>query len=137
MSSTKLSFFEFKFEFRQMNIQNRDNFFTSRAHAIKKIKIFCSCSRFKIIPQLFSTIEIVIVLVTIEQQTEFRSDLLFLFNNLNIFLMNSNSNSFIQVQKKILFRVQVRVRQNDRVFSSSSSQLCPLLMIFLPPLTRN
>ena len=34
-SSTKISFFEF----RQMNIQNRDNFFTPGAHAIKKKKI--------------------------------------------------------------------------------------------------
>ena len=52
-----------------MNIQNRDNFFTAGAHAIKKIKIFRSCSRFKTIPQLFSwpTIEIVSVVVTIEQ----------------------------------------------------------------------
>ena len=48
--------------------------------------------------QLFSTIEIVSVVVTIEQQTTCRSDLSFLFNNLNIFLMNSNS--FIRVQKK-------------------------------------
>ena len=39
-SSTKISFFEFKFEFRQMNIQNRDNFFTAGAHAIKMIKYF-------------------------------------------------------------------------------------------------
>ena len=53
---------------------------------------------FKAIPQLFSTIEIVSAVVTIEQHTIFRSDLLFLFNNLNIFLMNSNS----------VFRVQVR-----------------------------
>ena len=36
-SSTKISFFKFKF--RQINIQNRDNFFTAGAHAIKKIKI--------------------------------------------------------------------------------------------------
>ena len=35
-SSTKISFFEF----RQMNIQNRDNFFTAGALAIKKIKIW-------------------------------------------------------------------------------------------------
>ena len=35
------------FEFRQMNIQNRDNFFTAGAHAIKKIKKFRSCGRFK------------------------------------------------------------------------------------------
>ena len=34
-SSTKISFLEFKFEFRQRTIQNRDNFFTARAHAIK------------------------------------------------------------------------------------------------------
>ena len=46
-SSTKISFFEFKFEFRQTNIQNRDNFFTASAHAMKTIKIFRSCSRFK------------------------------------------------------------------------------------------
>ena len=78
-----------------MNIQNRDNFFTAGAHAIKKIKIFRSCSKFKTIPQLFSTIEIVSVVVTIEQQTIFLGDLLFLFNNLNIVLMNSNS--FIRV----------------------------------------
>ena len=123
---SNLIMYEFKFEFRQMNIQNRDNFFTAGAHAIKKIKIFCSCSRFKTIPQLFSTIKIVIVVVRIvEQQTIFRSDLLFLFNNLNIFLMNSNLNGFIRVQvrvqKKYFFefkfgkmiqfsRVQVRVR---------------------------
>ena len=88
-----------------MNIQNRDNFFTAGAHAIKEIKIFYSCSRFKTISQLFSNIETVSVAVTIEQQTIFRSDLLFLFNNLHIFLMNSNS----------FIRVQVRVRQNDRI----------------------
>ena len=52
-----------------MNIPNEDNFFTAGAHAIKKINIFRSCSRFKTIPQLFSTIEIVSVVVTIEQQT--------------------------------------------------------------------
>ena len=52
-----------------MNIQNRDNFFTAGAHAIKKIKIFCSRSRFKTILQLFSTIEIVSVVFTIKQQT--------------------------------------------------------------------
>ena len=40
-------------------------------------------------------------MVTIEQQTIFRSDLLFLFNNLNIVLINSNS--FVQVQKKYFF----------------------------------
>jgi len=28
-----------------MNIQNRDNFFIAGAHAIKKIKIFCLCSK--------------------------------------------------------------------------------------------
>ena len=78
---TKISFFEFKFEFRQMNIQNRDNFFTAGAHAIKKMKIFRSCSRFKTVPQLFSTIEIVSVVVTIEQQTVFPSDLLVLSTN--------------------------------------------------------
>ena len=91
-----------------MNIQNRDNFFTAGAHAIKKIKIFRSCSRFKTIPQLFSTIEIVSGVVAIDQQTIFRSDLLFLFNNLNIFLMNSNSNCFIQVRvrKKYFFVVK-------------------------------
>ena len=55
--------------FRQMNIQNRDNFFTAGDHAIKKIKIFRSRSRFKTIPQLLSAIEIVNVVVTIEQQT--------------------------------------------------------------------
>ena len=80
-----------------MNIQNRENFFTAGAHAIKKIKIFRSCSRFKTIPQLFSTIEIVSVVVTIEQQTIFRS--LFYFNNFYIFLMNLNS--FTRVQKNI------------------------------------
>ena len=81
-----------------MNIQNRDNFFTAGAQAIKKIKMFRSCSRFKTILQLLSTIEIVSVVVTIEPQTIFCSDLLFLFNNLNIVLMKSNS--FIRVQKK-------------------------------------
>ena len=88
-----------------MNIQNRDNFFTVDAHAIKKMKVLCSCSRIKTIPQLFSTIEIVSVVVTIEQQTIFRSDLLFLLNNLNIFLMNSNSFIRVQVrdQKKYFF----------------------------------
>ena len=64
-----------------MNLQNRDNFFTADALAIKKIKIFRSCSGFKTIAQLFSAIEIVTLVVTIEQQTIFRSDLLFLFNN--------------------------------------------------------
>ena len=87
-NSTNFSKYELKFEFRQRNIQNRDNFFTASAHAIKKIKIFRSCSRFKTITQLFSAIEIVSVVVTIEQQTIFRSDLLFLFNDLNIFPMN-------------------------------------------------
>ena len=48
-----------------MNIQNRDNFFTPGAHAIKKIKIFRLCTRPKTIPQLFSTIEIVSILITI------------------------------------------------------------------------
>ena len=62
-SSTKISFFEF----RQMNIQNRDNFFTAGAYAIKKIKIFRSCGRFKTIFQLFSAIEIVSDAVKIEQ----------------------------------------------------------------------
>ena len=110
-----------------MNIQNQDNFFTADARAIKKIKIFCSCSRFKTIPQLFSTIGIVSVVVTIAQQTIFRSNLLFLFNNLNVVLMNSNSFIRVQVrvQKKIffefkfefgkmieLFRVQVLVRSH-------------------------
>ena len=74
-----------------MNIQNRDNFFTAGAHAIKKMKLFRSCSRFKTIPQLFSTIEIVSVVVTIELQTIFRSDFLTLFRNLYIFLMTLNS----------------------------------------------
>ena len=55
-SSTKISFFDFKFEFRQMNIQNRHNFFSAGAHAIKKMRIFRSCSRFKTIPQLFSRV---------------------------------------------------------------------------------
>ena len=50
-----------------MNIQNQD-FLTAGAHAIKKIKTFPSCiSRFKTIFQLFSTIEIVSVVVTVEQ----------------------------------------------------------------------
>ena len=91
LSFTKISFCEFKFEFRQINIQNRDNFFTAGAYAIKKIKMFCWCGRFKTISQLFSAIEIVCVVVTAEQQTIFCSDLLFLFNNLNVFLMNSDS----------------------------------------------
>ena len=86
------------------------------------MKIFRSWSGFKIIPQLFSTIEIVSVVATIEQQTIFRSDLLLFFNNLNIFLMNSNSFIRVRVQKKYFFefklefgktieffRVQVRV----------------------------
>ena len=60
-----------------MNIQNQDNFFTAGAHANKKIKILRLCSGFKIIPQLFSAIEIVSVVVTIEQQTAFRCDLSF------------------------------------------------------------
>ena len=47
----------------------------------------------------------------------------YFFNNLNIVLMNSNS--FIRVQKKIFFRVQVRVRQNDRVLSSSQPWFGP------------
>ena len=64
-----------------MNIQNRDNFFAAGAYADKN----------RTIPQLFSAIEIASVVVAIEQQTIFRSDLLFLFNNLNIFLMNSDS----------------------------------------------
>ena len=65
------------------------------------MKILGSCSRFKTIPQLFGAIEIISVVVTIEEQTMFRSDLLFLFNNLNIFPVNSNS--FIRVRKKYFF----------------------------------
>ena len=57
---------------------------------------------------------------TLKQQTIFRSGVLFLFNNLNILLKNSNSFMRVRVQKQF-FRVQVRVRQNDRVLSSSSS----------------
>ena len=34
---SNLIIYEFKFEFRQMNIQNRDNFFTAGAHEINKI----------------------------------------------------------------------------------------------------
>ena len=51
------------------------------------------------------------------------SNLLFLFNNLNNFLVNSNS--FIRVQKKIFFRVQVRVR------SSGSYSCLRIQKIFL------
>ena len=43
----------------------------------------------------------------------------FLFNELEQFYSSSSSNS-----EKLFFRVQVRVRQNNRVFSSSSSQPC-------------
>ena len=87
-----------------MNTQNRDNFFTSSAHAIKKIKIFRSCSRFKTIPQLFNTIEIVSVVVTIKQQTIFRSDLLFLFNNLYRYLSNEfELEQFYSNSEKIFF----------------------------------
>ena len=119
-SSTNFSKSEFKFEFfylivyefkfeldknKLFRIQADEyyNFFTAGAHAIRKIKIFRSCSRVKTIPQLFSAIEIVSVVDTIEQQTIFRSDLLFLFNNLNIFLMNSNSFIRVRVQKKYFF----------------------------------
>ena len=77
-----------------MNIQNRDDFFTPVLMQLKRLKIFCSCSRFKTIPRLSSTIEIISVVVTIEQQKIFRSDLLFLLNYLNIFLMNSNKFKF-------------------------------------------
>ena len=44
-------------------------------------------------------------MVTVEQLAIFRSDLLFLFNNLNIFLMNSNSFNQVQVRvrKKYFF----------------------------------
>ena len=95
-----------------MIIQNRYNFFTAGTHAIKKIKILRSCSRFKTISlfQLFSTIEIVSVVVTIEQQTICRNDLLFLFNNLNIVLMNLNSNRFIRVRvlKKYFFEFKFK-----------------------------
>ena len=97
-----------------MNIQNRDNFFIADAHAIKKIKIFRSCSRFKTIFQLFSTIKIVRVVVTVEHQTIFRSDLLLLFNNLNVFLMTRTVLFEFKFEfefRKIFFRVQVR--QND------------------------
>ena len=77
---------------------------------MKKIKIFRSCSRFKTIPQLFSTIEIVSVVVTTEQQTISCSDLLFLFNNLNIFLMNSNTFIRVQVpiQEKYFFKFKFK-----------------------------
>ena len=84
-----------------MNIQNRDNFFTACAHAIKKIKILRSCNSFKTIPQLFGTIEIVSVVVTIEEKTIFRSNRLFLFNNLNKPICLMNSNRFIRVQVRV------------------------------------
>ena len=48
LSSTKITCFAFKFEFWQLNIPNQNNFFTTSAHAIKKMKIFCLCSRFNI-----------------------------------------------------------------------------------------
>ena len=95
-----------------MNIQN--NFFIAGAHAIKKIKLFRSCRRFKTIPQLFSTIEIVSVVVTIEQQTVFCNDHLFLLNNLDIFLMKSNS--FIGFKFKCEFKFEFR----KSIFSSSN-----------------
>ena len=106
-----------------MNIQNRDKVLTADAHAIKKIEIFCSCGRFKTIPQLFRTIEIVSVVVTIEQQAIFRSDLLYLFNNLNIFLMNLNSNNFIQVrvQKKHFFEFKFKFGKMIEFFRVRSS----------------
>ena len=87
-----------------MNIKNRDSFFTTGAHTIKKIKMFCSCCRFKAISQLISTIEIVSAVVTIEQQNIFRGDLFSLFNNLNIFLITSNS--FSRVQKKYFLELK-------------------------------
>ena len=59
--------------------------------------------RFKTIPQQFSTIETVSVVVTIKQQTIFCSDLLFLLNNLNIFPMNSNCFIQVGVKKKYFF----------------------------------
>ena len=92
-----------------MNIQNRGHFFTASTHAFKKIKIVRSCCWFKTIPQLFSTIEIVSVVVRIEQQTIFRSDPLLLFNNLNIVLINSNLNSYIRVQKKYFFECKFKL----------------------------
>ena len=122
-SSTYFSKSEFKFEFDKNKLfrvrVQADEYPKSRQLFHRRcswIKIFCSCSRFKAIPQLFSTIEIASVAVTIEQQTIFRSNLLFLLNNFNVLLMNSNSNSFFRVQ------VQVRVWQNDPVLSSLSSQ---------------
>ena len=89
-----------------MNIQNRDNFFNAGAQAIKKIKIFRSCSRFKTIPQLFSSVPSKLSVFWSQLNNKlitFRSDLLFLFNNLNIFLMNSNSFIRVPVQKKYFF----------------------------------
>ena len=51
----------------------------------------CSFSFGKIITSIYKNCDY------LEQQTIFRSDLLFLFNNLNIFLLYSNS--FMRVQK--------------------------------------
>ena len=85
-----------------MNIQNRDNFFSAGAHAIKRIKIFRSCSRLKTIPELFSTIEIVSVVVAIEQQIIFRIDLLFCFQQFNH--LSNELEQFYSSSEKIFFR---------------------------------
>ena len=65
-----------------MNIQNRENYFTAGAHAIKQIKIFRSCSRFKTISQLLNNHQNCQCCGHNEQKTMFRGDLLFLFYNL-------------------------------------------------------
>ena len=73
-------------------------------------------------PQLFSTIKIVNVVVTIEQPTIFRNDLLFLFNNLNIILVNSNSFIRVQVriQKKYFFEFKFEFGKMIEFFRVSS-----------------
>ena len=117
-----------------MKIQNRDNFFTAGAHTIKKIKIFRSCSRLKTCLSCYSTMKMVSVVVTIEQQTIFRSDLLFLFSNLNIFLVTSNSFIRVQVrvQKKYFFEFKFEFGKMIEFFRvrSPSSTVTQFLRYF-------
>ena len=53
----------------------------------------------------------------LEQQIIFRSDRLFLFNNINIFQLNSNSFMRVQVRvrKKYFFEFKLEFGENDLV----------------------
>ena len=79
-------FSEFKFEFAAVDFIG--------CNGMNK-QTTCSFSFGKIITSIYTDCDY------LEQQTTFRRDLLFLFNNSNIFLLNSNSFMRVRVQKNI------------------------------------